>query len=219
MVDGADRRRPRAEGPVAVGLTGGLAAGKTTALRLFSEAGAVTVSADDVVHRLYERDDVLAAVSEHFGDGVVGADGTVDRRALGARVSGDREGLCWLEGLVHPLVSREFDHVLATTHAGGVVVFEVPLLFESRLQGSFDLVVTVEAPRELRTARAIARDGGRVFEALDAAQFSTERRLAASDVGYFNDGDLDGLRAFVADVMARALAIGRASADDSAALL
>ena len=206
----SDRRRSAGEGPIAVGLTGGLAAGKTTALCLFAEAGAVTASADAVVHELYGLPDMRAALREHFGAGVLSADGTVDHGALGMRVAADREALRWLEGLVHPRVSQEFDRLLAATDPGRVVVIEIPLLFESGLQRLFDLVVTVEAPREVRSARAEVRDGGRVFGALDAEQLASEQRLAASDICYVNDGDPAGLRGFVAEVMARTRAVRRA---------
>jgi dephospho-CoA kinase len=168
------------------------------------------MSADAVVHELYARPDVRAALREHFGVAVFSADGTVDRRALGACVAADREGLRWLEGVVHPLVALEFERVLTTVESSRVVVIEIPLLFESRLQRLFDLVVTVEAPRELRTARATARDDSRVFDVLDAEQLSTEQRLSASDIGYVNDGDLERLRGCVAEVMARAAALWRA---------
>jgi dephospho-CoA kinase len=186
-----------------------MAAGKTTALRLFAEAGAVTVSADAVVHELYARPDVATLVRDRFGAAVIGGDGALDRRALGACVGTDREALGWLERLIHPLVAQEIDRVLATTECERVVVIEIPLLFESHVQGLFDLVVTIEAPRGLRAARAAARDDTRVFAVLDAEQLSTERRLAASDLGYVNDGDLAGLRAFVGEVMARATALRR----------
>jgi dephospho-CoA kinase len=207
METGNERRHLRVEDSVAVGLTGGMAAGKSTALCLFAEAGAVTVSADAVVHELYARPAVAAALRERFGAAVFCDDGALDRRALGACVATDREALGWLERLIHPLVAREFDLVLATAESHRIVVIEIPLLFEAHLQGLFDLVVTIEAPRELRTARAAARDDSRVFAVLDAEQVSSEQRLSASDLGYVNDGDLAGLRAFVAKVMARAAAL------------
>src|SRR5688572_22028076 len=92
---------------VVVGLTGGIGAGKTTALGLFQEAGALTLSADQIVHDLYAQPRVVKKVAEHFGSQVLDEQGSVDRVALARRVRRRRGELRWLEQLTHPLVAKE----------------------------------------------------------------------------------------------------------------
>jgi dephospho-CoA kinase len=182
---------------VAVGLTGGIGAGKTTALRFFAEAGACTLSADDVVHQLYSSEDVRRALAGYFGPEVVNADGQVDRRRLAAAVRGRRDRLSWLEGLTHPLVRETMARFIRGAPAGAVVVCEVPLLFEAGMECDFDLVVTVEAGAEQRRQRSTHGFDEDLFGELEALQASTERRVCGSDLAFFNDGDVTHLRAFV----------------------
>jgi dephospho-CoA kinase len=189
---------------VAVGLTGGIGAGKSTALRFFAEAGAWTLSADAVVHGLYLRDDVRQSLALRFGPEVIGADGAVDRRRLAALVRGRREALADLEVIIHPLVALEIARFVAEAPAGAVVVCEVPLLFETGWQDRFDLVVTVEAGPEARRSRSIHAFDLEQFGELEAVQASSERRVAGADLAFFNDGDVDHLRAFVREAYERA---------------
>lgn len=185
-------------GVAAVGLTGGLASGKSTALAMFAELGARTISADTLVHALYERADVKPLLRERFGDGIFDADGDTDRRALASLVADDENGLGALEALVHPHIMRELSEFVTEGPPGSVNVCEVPLLFEGGLQGIFDLVVTIEAPLELRRERASGRLAPEVFDCLDARLAGEEARSSASDVTYVNTGSLADLAAFVA---------------------
>ncbi len=141
-------------GVVAIGLTGGIGAGKSTALAVFRELGALTISADELVHELYARPSVSAKIGARFGSGVLDAKGEVDRGRLAASVRGRRTDLGWLEDYIHPLVADEIERRIGDAPAGTVVVCEVPLLFESDLGRLFDLVVTVEADRETRRHRS-----------------------------------------------------------------
>ena len=183
--------------PLLVGLTGGLAAGKSTVARHLGELGCTVVDADRLVAELYLPGGAGAErVAELFGPAVLGADGGVDHRALAARVFGDAGARGRLEAAIHPLVRERFQAIAAA--ADGIVVLEATLLVEAGWAGAFDVVVTVEAPRELRLARAVARG-------LDAAE--AERRLAAQGDGaarragadrvLVNDGDPAALRAKV----------------------
>lgn len=192
---------------IAVGLTGGIGAGKSTALSLFAETGALVVSADAVVHDLYARDDCKAALVDHFGPGVLDAGGHVDRVSLAGLVHGRPEELRWLEELTHPLVRAGIETFIGSAPAGSVVVCEVPLLVESGLEGLFDLVVTVEAAPGIRRARSRHRFGAQMFAELEGLQASSERRTAASDLAFFNDGDLEHLQMFVHEAYARARAL------------
>ena len=201
----------------AIGLTGGIGAGKSTALSFFAEAGALTLSADAVVHQLYARPDVKRALADHFAGDVLGLDGEVDRRRLAGAVRGRPEQLGWLESLTHPLVGEEIMSFIKEAPAGAVVVCEVPLLFEAGMEGLFDLVVTVEAGSETRRRRSVHGFGPEVFGEFEALQASTERRVAGSDLAFGNDGNLQHLREFVgvAYARARALAVSAAACGES----
>jgi dephospho-CoA kinase len=202
---------------VAVGLTGGIGAGKSTALRFFAESGALTLSADEVVHQLYLRADVKRALAEHFGPEVLTTDGEVDRRCLAEAVRGRPEQLAWLESLTHPLVGEEIARFIREAPAGAVAVCEVPLLFEVGMSCLFDLVVTVEAGSEARRRRSVHSFGPDMFGELEALQASSERRVAGSDLVFFNDGEIEHLRAFVREAYERARSLAGAHLSDGVA--
>ncbi|HLA80944.1 MAG TPA: dephospho-CoA kinase, partial [Thermoleophilia bacterium] len=137
VADGARRGRP---GVVAVGLTGGVGAGKSTALAMFGELGALTASADQIVHDLYTQPAFVARMVGQFGPGILDPDGNIDRRRLAEMVKGRRDKLQWLERLTHPLVADEIERIISEAPAGAIVVCEVPLLFESHFEALFDLL-------------------------------------------------------------------------------
>lgn len=177
-----------------VGLTGGLAAGKSTVARLLAERGATVVDADRLVADLYRAGEAGAArVRELFGDEVLRDDGGVDHAKLSARAFADPDARRRLEGAIHPLVGERFRQI--ADRAGGIVVLEATLLVEAGWASSFDLVVTVEAPLELRLARAVARglDAAEARRRLEA-QGSGEARRAAAQRVLHNDGDPEHLR-------------------------
>jgi soluble lytic murein transglycosylase len=197
---GRERREGQAEhGVVAVGLTGSIGAGKSTALAMFGECGALVISADQLVHRLYQRPEVAALVGERFGRGVIGATGAVDRARLAKAIRNRPGELRWLEELTHPLVAEDIRRSIDGAPEGTVVVCEVPLLFESGFERLFDLVVTVEAGPEVRRRRSRHGFGLEQFAELEAMQAGSERRVEGSDLVFVNDGDLGRLRGFVRD--------------------
>ncbi|MHB1343921.1 MAG: dephospho-CoA kinase [Thermoleophilia bacterium] len=199
----AERRRTP-DGRAAVGLTGGVSSGKTTALRFFAELGARVISADALVHALYERAEVRMAIHARFGDGVVGPHGVVDRAALAAIVTQDEREMRALEALVHPRVLHDINRFIADGRPGSVVVCEVPLLVDVNAQSLFDLVVTIEAPVDVRRTRASGRLPSGVFDRLDGRLVGEAVRTAAADAVYQNVGSIEGLRAFCATVFERA---------------
>jgi dephospho-CoA kinase len=180
--------------PLAVALTGGIAAGKSEALQAFARHGAAVISSDDVVHRLYREDEGLrAALREHWGERVVD-DGDVDRAEIGRIVFADRAELAWLEAELHPRVRAALDAWLAEQTAD-VAVAEIPLLYETGGEERYDRVVVVTAPVEVREARrgAVAdREERLVPEA---------EKVRRADFCYVNDGSLEQLDAFVAGVL------------------
>lgn len=192
---------------VAVGLTGGIGAGKSTALALFKEMGALTVSADRVVHGLYSQRGLSSLVAAHFGPEVLNARGRVDRRRLADAVRGRPGELAWLEGVTHPRVAESIERRIGKAPAGAVVVCEVPLLFEAGHEAMFDLIVTVEAGPENRRRRSIHSFDLDQFSEFERLQASSERRVAGSGLAFFNDGGIDDLRAFVRGAYERAQAL------------
>ena len=176
-----------------VGLTGGIAAGKSTVAELLREAGLAVVDSDRLVAELYRPGGAgTAAVTELFGDGYLAADGGVDHQTLAAAVFADPDARRRLEARVHPLVRESF-HRTASGEAG-VAVLEATLLVEAGYGPDFDLIVTVEAAPEVRLRRAMARGldeaGAR---ARLAAQGDGNERRAAADFEIRNDGDRDEL--------------------------
>jgi dephospho-CoA kinase len=186
--------------PVAVAITGGIGAGKSEALRAFARHGAATVSSDEIVHHLLQRDDVKQQVVARMGNGVVAPDGSLDRGAVATVVFNDRDALAWLEELLHPLVSVEYlnwrEQLAELADAPRVSVTEVPLLYEAGSESRFDKVVLVTAPRKLRDARTHDRSAGREERFIPDA----EKRKRA-DYVYVNTGSLEELDEFVGRVM------------------
>jgi dephospho-CoA kinase len=180
--------------PLAVALTGGIAAGKSEALQAFARHGAAVISSDDVVHRLYREDEGLqTALRGRWGDRVF-RDGEVDRAEIGRIVFADRAELTWLESQLHPRVRAATDEWLAAQTAD-VAVAEIPLLFETGGEERFDGVVVVTASPEVRQARR-----GDVAER-EERLVSEEEKVRRADFAYVNDGSLDELDAFVAGVL------------------
>ena len=177
-----------------VGLTGGIGAGKSEALAAFARHGAATLSSDEVVHALLRRPEVRAAVAGRFGAAVLDGAGEVDRAALGRLVFADERARRSLERLLHPLIGDEFARWRDRARAEGapLLVHEAPTLFEAGVEGRYDLIVTITAPRELRERR---RPGaaGRM-----AHQLPEDEKAARSDRVYDNAGSLEELDRFVA---------------------
>ncbi|HEY5294646.1 MAG TPA: dephospho-CoA kinase, partial [Gaiellaceae bacterium] len=144
--------------PVAVAITGGIGAGKSEALRAFARHGAATVSSDEIVHHLLQRDEVKQLVVQRMGNGVLSPEDEIDRGALATVVFNDREALAWLEELLHPLVAAEYlqwrDDLAKLPNGPEVCVTEVPLLYETGGDARFDKVVVITAPTKLRRARS-----------------------------------------------------------------
>ena len=178
-----------------IAVTGPLACGKSTFVRILGELGAETVSADALVHDLLSSDEkTIRSITGRFGEGVRGEEGGIDRRALAGVVFGDPEALKDLEGILHPLVREETDRRISVSNAE-VFVAEIPLLFEGERSGRFDLTVAVTAPEERRKAWAAERGMGEdQRRAVEARQLPQEEKARRADVVVENDGDLDKLR-------------------------
>ena len=188
--------------PIAVAITGGIGAGKSTALASFRRHGAATVSSDEIVHHLLATDpEVKTALVERFGEDVLGADGAPDRERIALRVFKDRDALDFLEKLLHPLVSREYltwrEQLAALPDPPKVCVTEVPLLYEVGGETRFDKVVLITAPPKLREARR----GGRTDDR-ESRLLPDKEKAKRADFVYVNTGTPEELDAWVAGVVA-----------------
>ncbi len=188
-----------------VGLTGGVASGKSTVSALFAELGAVVVDADLLAREVVAPGtDGLAAVVAAFGDEVLTADGALDRPAMGALVFADVERRRTLEGIIHPRVRARAAEIEAAAPPDAVVVHDIPLLTETGQAASFDAVVVVDVPVETQVERMVGLRGmsREEAEARIAAQATREERLAIATYVIDNTGTLDQLRTRVAEVHA-----------------
>jgi dephospho-CoA kinase len=185
-----------------LGLTGGLASGKSTVARLLAERGCRVVDADRLVAELYRPGQPgAAAVRDLFGPEVLDAAGAVDHAKVAETVFADPEARRRLERAIHPLVRRRFEEI-AQGAVESCVVLEATLLVEAGFADGFDLVVTVEAPAALRLERAVARGlPEAAARARLEAQGEGEVRRARADRVLVNDGTLDDLARQVDDLL------------------
>jgi dephospho-CoA kinase len=192
-------RQTRRPDLILLGLTGGIAAGKSTALGAFARAGCPVLSSDAVVHELYRRPEIRDAVVDRLGARVLDSEGTVDRGALAAIAFADPDVLAFLEQLLHPLVERERERFREAAAGSGarVAVQEVPLLFERGSADRYDRTVLITAPEELRRAR-----DPRVA-LRQAHQMPEDEKRALADEVYVNDGPVEALEAWVAALVER----------------
>jgi dephospho-CoA kinase len=191
---------------IKVGLTGGIGSGKSEVARLLAGRGAVVIDADELAREVVAPGTPgLAAVVARFGPGVLAPDGSLDRPALGRVVFGAPVERAALNAIVHPLVGRRRDELLASMPGDAVVVLDVPLLVENRLAGEFDVVVVVDADDEIRLDRLVRIRGMAAADARArmAAQAGREQRLAVADFVITNTGSLDELAAQVGRLWSR----------------
>lgn len=186
-----------------VGLTGGVAAGKSTVAAMLAELGAVVIDADALAREVVQRGTPgLAAVVEAFGEDVLGADGELDRPAMGRLVFNDTDARRRLEAIVHPLVLERIVELEEAAPPDAVVVHDIPLLAEGGRARDFDAVVVVDAPEEVQLRRMRTDRGWTEEDARSriGAQASREDRLAVATYVMENTGTREDLRDRVAEV-------------------
>ncbi len=192
-----------------IALTGGIASGKSTIARRLAEHGAVVVDADGIVRDVQQPGSpVLEAIADAFGERMLRDDGSLDRAALGSAVFGDPDAVARLNAIVHPAVraesARRFAEAFAAD-AAAVVVYDVPLLVEARVDDPWDLVVVAHAPAEDRARRLVELRGLSADEADArlASQVSDDARLAVADVVIDTSTTLEHTRRQVDDLWER----------------
>ena len=177
-----------------IALTGGIGSGKSLAAEYFADLGALVIDADQLARAAIERgstgfDEVVAT----FGDSIL-KNGDIDRRALGELIFKDPTLKIKLENIIHPRIRNQFEEAVASLKADETLVYEIPLLFETKAQDRFDIVITVEASMENRIARLRAK-GLHIseIESRIAAQATREQRESVADFLIENDASTDEL--------------------------
>jgi len=180
-----------------VGLTGGVASGKSTVASMLADLGAVVIDADALAREVVAAGTPgLAAVVAEFGEELLTDEGELDRPAMGALVFGDEGARRRLEAIVHPLVFERYAALEESAPEGALVVHDIPLLAESGRTQDFDAVLVVDVPREVQVARMTGDRGWTTQDAESriAAQASREDRLAIATHVIDNTGSLEDLR-------------------------
>jgi dephospho-CoA kinase len=187
-----------------VGLTGGMGAGKSTALEALERLGTAVLSTDAVVHELYGTERLRGAVTGRWGEDILAPGGTVDRAAVAARVFADEGDRAWLEGMLWPLVGERVEEWLAEVRtrrpAPRAAVVEVPLLFEAGMEGAYDATIAVIAEERVRRERAVRR-GHALEEARAARQLSQEEKARRATFVVRNDGSERDLATQLSDLL------------------
>ena len=197
-----------------VGLTGGVASGKSTVAAMLEELGAVIIDGDALSREVVAKGTPgLEAVVQEFGAELLGADGELDRPAMGRLVFGDEQARKRLEGIVHPLVFERIVELEQEAPNDAVVVHDIPLLAEAGRAAEFDHVIVVDAPPEVQVERMIAERGWTEEDARSriAAQASREQRRAIATEVIENTGTREDLRKRVAEVYAEVVSAGSRS--------
>lgn len=188
-----------------VGLTGGLGAGKSTALAALERLGAAVLSSDAVVHELYEGEELRDAVVARF-DPEVAPGGVIDRKAVAQRAFATDEDRTWLEGIIWPLVGARVAAWLGQARAQSplppAAVVEVPLLFEAGLEGIYDATIAVVSDEGLRSRRAAAR-GHALVDERAARQLSQDEKAARATFVVRNDGSEEDLQRELSSVLGK----------------
>lgn len=191
-----------------IGLTGGIASGKTTVAEVLASHGAVLLDADQIARDVVEPGTpALEAIAREFGSEVLTNEGQLDRQALARRVFGDEAARRRLNAIVHPAVIAEFERSLARLrslpHPPDVVVLVVPLLFEAGMQAMADTVWLVAVPEEVQKERLMRRDGltEAAATARIASQWPLERKAALSDRLIDNTGGPEDVRRRVTEAL------------------
>ena len=191
-----------------VGLTGGIACGKTTVAEMFADLGIPVIDADDLAREVVEPGAPgLQLIVDEFGEGVLDASGRLDRKKVGEMVFGDEEARETLNAIMHPLIGAAgAEHIMAQQdNRAPYLLYEAALLVETRAYEAFSALIVVSAEESLQRLRLIARDGFSVSaaNARIGSQLPLARKIAVADYVVTNNGDLDATREQVAEIHAK----------------
>ena len=184
-----------------IGLTGGIGAGKSEALRALERLGAVTLSTDAVTHELLNTGEVRELLVGRLGEEVA-PDGSIDRSAVASRVFGDDEQRKWLESVLWPRVGQRVADFRESVEDAPAAVVEVPLLFESGMEAVFDKTIVVVADEDVRSERAAAR-GHELVAERTSRQLTQDEKAQRADFVVRNDGSVEELETKLSEVLAK----------------
>lgn len=190
-------------------MTGGAGTGKTVVCDCFRRLGAHVISLDELAREAVKRDSsVLEAIADHFGKGILRANGSLDRRKLRGIITIDGRAREVLESLTHPEIFRLFEEKIAaieSRHEDAVVIAEVPLLIELGIQDQFDVVVLVEASPDMQKSRLMARDGlsAEEAQAMLGIQMAGEKKRPYADYIVNNLGSLKEMEVVIRNIYSK----------------
>ncbi|OGT46832.1 MAG: dephospho-CoA kinase [Gammaproteobacteria bacterium RIFCSPHIGHO2_12_FULL_38_11] len=194
-----------------VGLTGGIASGKTTAARMFKELGIPIIDADEISHQLTKQNEIgYKKIVEHFGESILHEDNTINRKKLRRIIFQNKMQKKWLENLLHPLIRAEMTDAISKVKSPYCICV-IPLLTESKGIEFIDRVLLVDTPLKIQIERAKNRDKTNIkaIQKIIDAQASHQARLKIADDILSNDSDLDTLRRHVAQFNSEYLSISK----------
>lgn len=184
-----------------IAITGTIGGGKSSVSRRLIDLGYDVYDTDKMVHAYYEKDGRMeSTVIDMFGDAVLGNDGTIDRSKLANIVFNDIDRLFELESKVYPIVADHIESLYISSK--GMMFFEVPMLFESKLEDNFDAIIMVTAPFDLRMKRL--QDRGMTLDDVkrrSMRHMDEKEKIEKSDIIINNDSDLDSLNAKIDSVI------------------
>lgn len=185
-----------------VGLTGGIASGKTTVSNFFKEIGIKIADADIIAKEISQRKDVEDEMIQVFGKEILDIEGKINRAKLKEIVFSNKEKLSKLNEIIHPKVIEEFKKIKENTDKNDIIIFDIPLLFETELDKMCDVIVLVYVDRETQIKRMFERDN--ISEELAVkiinAQMSLEEKIKKSHIHIENNGTLDELQRKVQNI-------------------
>lgn len=179
-----------------IGLTGGIASGKSTVSKILKELGAIIVDADIKAKEISEREDVVAEAKNIFGNDIIDNNGKIDRVKLKEIVFSNKEKLKELNNLIHPKVVNEFKKIKESSNKNDIIIFDVPLLFETGMDKMCEKIILVFADKDTQIKRMIERDNidKKLAEKIINSQMSLEEKLKKSQIHIENNGTLEDLK-------------------------
>lgn len=185
-----------------VGLTGGIASGKSTVSNFFKELGIEVVDADLVAKEISQRSEIIKKIAEIFGEDILDGDGNIIRENLREKAFKNRELLQKLNGIIHPQVISHFEKKRLENTEKDIVIFDIPLLYETKLEYLCDMVIVVGLSVDKQIERVILRDGSseELVRKIISNQMPLEDKMARADIVIKNDGSLEELKNKVLDV-------------------
>lgn len=179
-----------------IGLTGGIASGKSTVSKIVKELGAIIVDADIKAKEISEREDVVAEAKNIFGKDIIDNNGKIDRVKLKEIVFSNKEKLKELNNLIHPKVVNEFKKIKESSNKNDIIIFDVPLLFETGMDKMCEKIILVFVDKDIQIKRMIERDNidRELAEKIINSQMSLEEKLKKSQIHIKNNGTLEDLK-------------------------